>query len=77
MSVAPQRVPAYLGHILQAIMRIQRYTDGMDEGGFLQSEIAQDALRNFEVIGEASRNIERRDPGFSAVHPGLPLSFAY
>ena len=78
MSVAPQRVPAYLGHILQAILRIQRYTDGMGEGGFLQSEIAQDAvIRNFEVIGEASRNIERSDPGFSATHPELPLSFAY
>lgn len=38
----------------------------------------QDAvLRNFEVIGEASRNIERDCPDFAAAHPDLPLSFAY
>ena len=34
-------------------------------------------LRNFEVIGEASRNIERDCPDFAAAHPDLPLSFAY
>lgn len=50
----------------------------MGEAGFFQSEMAQDAvIRNFEVIGEASRNIERSDAGFSAAHPELPLSFAY
>ena len=38
----------------------------------------QDAvLRTFEVIGEASRNIERDCPDFAAAHPELPLSFAY
>ena len=50
----------------------------MDEAGFHQSEIAQDAvIRNFEVIGEASRNIERSHPEFVAAHPELPLAFAY
>ncbi len=78
MSRAPQRLPDYLGHILQAIERIQRYTDDMDEVVFLQSEMAQDAvIRNLEVIGEASRNIERDHPEFVAAHPELPLSFAY
>ena len=78
MSRDPQRLPDYLGHILQAIERIQRYTDDMDEVGFLQNEMAQDAvIRNFEVIGEASRNIERDYADFVAAHPELPLSFAY
>jgi uncharacterized protein with HEPN domain len=43
----------------------------------LQSEIVQDAVvRNFEIIGEASRNIERRHPEFAAAHPELPLAVA-
>lgn len=73
----PRRLPDYLGHIIQAIERIHRYTGDMDEVGFLQSEMAQDAvIRNFEVIGEASRNIERNHPDFAAAHPELPLAFA-
>ena len=40
--------------------------------------MVQDAvIRNFGIIGEASRNIERSNPGFGAAHPELPLSFAY
>jgi len=78
MSRHPQRLQDYLGHILQAIERIQRYTDDMDELGFVQNEMVQDAvIRNFEVIGEACRNIERDHADFVAVHPELPLSFAY
>ncbi len=40
--------------------------------------MVQDAvIRNFEVIGEASRNIEWDHPEFSARHPELPLAFSY
>jgi uncharacterized protein with HEPN domain len=78
MSQAAPRLPDYLGHILQAIDRIQRYTSGMSEADFARSEVIQDAvIRNFEVIGEASRNIARDCPDFAAAHPELPLSFAY
>ena len=78
MSKDPQRLPDYLGSILQAIDRINRYSAGMDEAGFLQHDMAQDAvIRNFEVLGAASRNIERDHPGFAAAHPELPLAFAY
>jgi uncharacterized protein with HEPN domain len=78
MSKAAPRLPDYLGHILQAIERIQRYTSGMSETDFAQSEVIQDAvIRNFEVIGEASRNVARDCPDFAAAHPELPLSFAY
>ena len=77
MSRHPQRLADHLVHILQAIERIQRYT-GIDEAGFLGNEMAQDAvIRNFEVIGEASRNVEREPPDFAAAHPELPLAFAY
>ena len=33
-------------------------------------------IRNLEVVGEASRNIERVDPDFVAAHPELPLAVA-
>ncbi len=57
------RVPDYLGHILQAIERIGRYTADLDEVGFLRNEMAQDAvIRNIEIIGEASNNILRAAP---------------
>lgn len=58
--------------------RIRRYTDDMEEVGFFHNEMVQDAvIRNFEVIGEASRNIERDYPDFVAAHTELPLLFAY
>ena len=78
MTRDQQRLTDYLAHILEAIERIDRYTGGMDEGAFLNNQLVQDAvIRNFEIIGEASNNIERHYPEFAAAHPELPLSFAY
>ena len=78
MSYESQRLFDYLAHILQAIERIQHYADDMDEVTFLHNLMAQDAvIRNLEVIGEASRNIERDSPAFATTHPELPLSIAY
>ncbi|NNM64255.1 MAG: DUF86 domain-containing protein [Burkholderiales bacterium] len=72
------RLPEYLGHILEAIDRIERYTAGLDEVAFAQNSLVQDAvIRNFEIIGEASRNISKRHPDFAAAHPSLPLAVAY
>lgn len=77
MSRDPQRLPDCLGHILEAIERIQAYVADVDEVGFLSSKLIQDAvIRNLEVIGEASRNIERVHPEFAAAHPELPLALA-
>jgi uncharacterized protein with HEPN domain len=78
MSRDPLRVPDYLDHILEAISRIQEYCSDIDQTAFLLNPLVQDAvIRNFEIIGEASRNVERVDPSFLAAHPDLPLSFAY
>jgi uncharacterized protein with HEPN domain len=78
MSRDVLRLPDYLGHILQAIERIQTYCEGLDDASFFESTLIQDAVvRNFEIIGEASRNIERVAPHFVVEHPELPLSFAY
>ena len=72
------RIKDYLGHILEAIERINRYVGGMNEDEFLQDEKTQDAvIRNFEIIGEASRNIKRYHPDFAAEHPDVPWGIAY
>lgn len=78
MSRDLQRLADYLAHILQAIERIDRYCDDLSELEFLQHELVQDAvIRNFEVIGEASNNIEKHYPAYAESHPELPLSSAY
>lgn len=72
------RLADYLGHILEAIERIERYTEDLGEDGFLADQMAQDAvIRNLEIIGEASHKIERHYPEFATAHPELPLAFAY
>ncbi len=72
------RAPDYLAHIIQAIQRINRYTEDMSEVEFLENEMAQDAvIRNIEIIGEAARNIERHHPHFAAQHPDVPWEDIY
>lgn len=74
----PPRLDDYLDHMVHAIERIQRYTESLDLPDFLQSDIVQDAvIRNLEILGEASRNVEREHPEFAALHPDLPLGIAY
>ena len=78
MKRDPQRLSDYLNHILEAIERIEEYVSDLDEIAFLGNKLVQDAvIRNFEVIGEASNNIEKRFPEFVAAHPELPLASAY
>jgi len=73
-----ERLHDYLLHICQAIERIDLYTQEMDEAAFLNTPLVQDAtIRNLEIIGEASHNITRRYPEFTAAHPELPLAFAW
>ena len=38
--------------------------------------VQDDVIRNFEVIGEASNNIEKYYSEFAAAHPDLPLVYA-
>jgi len=78
MSKDSLRVPDYLGHMLQAIQRITRYTEDTDEVAFLENELVQDAvMRNIEIIGEAARNILRHHPDFAAQHPEEPWEDVY
>ncbi len=74
----PERVPSYLGHILECIAKIETYVSGLDEEAFGASQMAQDAvIRNFEVIGEASNRIVKNDPTFLERHPEFPFHLAY
>ena len=78
MSRDPLRLGDYLGHILEAISQIQNYCEDIDEVTFQKNRMIQDAvIRNFEIIGEASKNVERVAPEFVSAHPDLPLAFAY
>ena len=73
-----QRLADYLAHIAQAIERIATYTLGLDQAGFISNTLVQDAvIRNIEIVGEASRNIEQRFPAFATANPALPLAIAY
>ncbi len=72
------RVADYLGHMIQAIDRVGRYTTGMHLAGFLSSDLVQDAVvRNIEIIGEAANNIQRVDPAFTARHDHIPWHLLY
>jgi len=72
------RINDYLNHIVEAIERINRYVEGMNEEDFSSDEKTQDAvIRNFEIIGEASRNIECYHPDFASEHSEIPWVIAY
>ena len=78
MSRNQQRLADYLQHILEAIERINSYTDDIDEQSFLNTPLIQDAvIRNLEIIGEASNSIEKHYPEFAALHHQIPFAFAY
>lgn len=72
------RTQDYLGHIVEAIDRIHRYVDDLTELGFLEDEKTQDAVvRNFEILGEASRNIEKHHAAFATAHAEVPWALMY
>ncbi len=78
MSKDKQRLIDYLKHILEAISRIQRYIEDIDEIAFLGNELIQDAvIINIEIIGEASRNINKHYPEYTEQHANIPFAIAY
>lgn len=49
---------SYLKDILEAIRKIENYTENMSYEDFLKDELRQDGVvKNLEVIGEAVKNI--------------------
>ena len=72
------RLPDYLGHIAEAIRRIKAYTSNLTKSGFLENQMVQDAvIRNLEIVGEASRNIDRHFPLYRSAHPEVSWISAY
>lgn len=66
------RVHDYLRHMHEAARRIEQYLAGVSQADFFASTLIQDAvIRNFEVIGEAARNIEAADSTFARRTPEI------
>jgi uncharacterized protein with HEPN domain len=64
------RDATYLGHIAEAIEKIETYLDGVTRETFTESSIIRDAvLRNLEVISEASRRLTDE---FKDRYPEIP-----
>ncbi len=56
MSMHDDRV--YLRHILDAIERIERYVQGVEQAEFEAEELLQDGvIRQLEIIGEAANRV--------------------
>ena len=71
------RVKDFLGHILEAIARIESYTLSLDQVSFEADVKTQDAvIRNMEIIGEACNNIRKHAPDFALSHPEVPWASA-
>lgn len=48
----------FLLHIATSFEKIVKYLQGMDEEAFSKNPLVQDAVvRNYEIIGEAAKNI--------------------
>lgn len=66
------RVRDYLKHMHEAARRIVQYVASVSQADFAASTLIQDAvIRNFEVIGEAARNIEAADQTFVHLNPEI------
>lgn len=55
---AKRKLELYIGDIIEAIKRIEKYAKNLSFGNFSKDQKTIDAVvRNFEIIGEASKNI--------------------
>ncbi|MGE3551244.1 MAG: DUF86 domain-containing protein [Geobacter sp.] len=60
----------FLVHIADALCQIEQYTAGLDDSGFRESRLVQDAvIRQLEIIGEASKNVSS---ALRSQHPEVP-----
>ncbi len=66
------RVVDYVDHRIDAAQRIRYDTEGLTHDQFLANTLVRDGvIRNFEVIGEAARNVELADPAFIQQHADI------
>ncbi|KWC44939.1 DUF86 domain-containing protein [Burkholderia ubonensis] len=77
MKGKEQRLPDYLGHMVEAIDRIETYVGAMNKAGFVANTLVIDAvIRNIEVIGEASNKVKHHR-AFADAHPEVPWQGCY
>jgi len=75
MSRHPLRAHDYLGHMLDAIRRIQQYAEGKNAETFLSDQLLQDGIaRNLDILGEAARKFLEVLPGASSRFPRIPFA---
>ena len=78
MNRRPLRARDYLGHMHEAVGQIQQYMRGKSTEDFLSDRLLQDGvIRNFEILGEASRNLLDAVPDAPARFPGIPFAAIY
>jgi uncharacterized protein with HEPN domain len=60
----------YLRHILDAIARIGKYTEGVDYEDFMDDELVQaGVMRELEILGEATKRLSQQ---FRDRYPDIP-----
>lgn len=60
----------YIEDMLGFVQRVQRYTQGLEQAGFVDNDLAYDAtIRNLELIGEAATHIPAE---IRQAHPEIP-----
>jgi uncharacterized protein with HEPN domain len=78
MSPLALRAREYLVHMLDAVGQIQQYASGKGSEDFLSDRLLQDGIvRNFEILGEASRNFLNAVPDVAARFKGIPFAAIY
>jgi uncharacterized protein with HEPN domain len=61
---------AFLNHILDAIKKIEKYIQGIDEEAFKKNDLVQDGvIRQIEIIGEA---VKRLSDDLTSQSPDVP-----
>ena len=60
----------YLEDMIEFALKVQLYTTGLDQVGFIANDVVYDAtLRNLELIGEAAAHIPKE---VQSAHPEIP-----
>ena len=78
MSRHALRARDYLSHMLDAVGQIQQYMRGKSTQNFRSDRLLQDGVvRNFEILGEAARNLLDAVPDASLTFPGIPFAAIY
>jgi uncharacterized protein with HEPN domain len=71
--VSDLRSADYVGHILNAILLVRDYTQGLTQKAFGHDKRTQQAvLLNIMIIGEAATKLAQSDPDLLARHPQVP-----